>query len=186
METNTTHIESTASWLSDTRFNHIETIAIGCLIIFKENVSIPKRAVNGAIAMLQEIECSSDMIVTSITVQLIDSETKMKLKPQTFQHRYTYEAYYYKASFPIVLAYAITSYKLQGTTIATNMLIDIRNAFFPGLTYIMLSQVTNQRNRKIRESSLLLTSCHVLPKLNDDTLLQKLHLPFLPWFFLFL
>jgi hypothetical protein len=37
----------------------------------------------------------------------------MKLKKQTFEHKYTYEAYYYKASFPIVLAYAITGHKLQ-------------------------------------------------------------------------
>jgi ATP-dependent exoDNAse (exonuclease V) alpha subunit len=63
----------------------------------------------------------------------------MKLKRQTFQHIYTYEAYYYKASFPIVLAYAITGHKSQGATIATNVLIDIRNAFSPGLTYVMSS-----------------------------------------------
>jgi hypothetical protein len=111
METNATDIESAASWLSDTRFNHIETVAVGCLVIFTENVSIPKGAVNGTTATVQEIECSSDGMVTSITVQLIDSEVKMKLKRHTFQHIYTYEAYYYKASFPIVLAYAMTGHE---------------------------------------------------------------------------
>jgi hypothetical protein len=74
----------------------------------------------------------------------------MKLKRQNFQHRYTYEAYYYKGSFPIVLAYAMTGPKSQGITIATNMLIVIRNAFSLGLTYIMLSLVTNQKKLKIR------------------------------------
>ena len=123
METNVADVESTASWLSDTRFNDIETIAVGCPII--ENVSIPKRTVNGTNAPVHEIECSSDSFVTSITVQLIDTRVRMKLKRQTFQHIYTYEAYYYKASFPIVLAYAITGYKSQGTTIATNIFINI-------------------------------------------------------------
>jgi ATP-dependent exoDNAse (exonuclease V) alpha subunit len=118
-------IESAASWLFDTRFNHIETIAVGCLVMFTENVSIPKEAVNDATATVQAIECSDDDIVKSITIQLIDTEVKMKLKRHTFQHRYTYEAYYYKASFLIVLAYAITGHKSQGATIAMNMLIDI-------------------------------------------------------------
>jgi hypothetical protein len=80
METNATDIESAASWLSDTRFNHIETVAVGCLVIFTENVSIPKGAVNGATTTVQEMECSSDGMVTSITIQLIDSKIKMKLK----------------------------------------------------------------------------------------------------------
>jgi hypothetical protein len=110
METNAVDIESAASWLSNTRFNHIETIAVGCLVMLTENVSIPKGAVNSATATVQEIEYSGDSMVTSITVQLMDTEVKMKLKQQTFQHRYTYEDYYYKASFPIVLTYAITGH----------------------------------------------------------------------------
>jgi hypothetical protein len=68
METNAADIESAASWLSNTRFNHIETIAIGCLVMFTENVSILKGAVNGATAMVHEIECYDDDMVTSITV----------------------------------------------------------------------------------------------------------------------
>jgi ATP-dependent DNA helicase PIF1 len=150
METNAADIESATLWLSNTRFNHIETVVVGCLVMFMENVSIPKGTVNGATTTVQEIECSSNGMVTSITVQFINSEAKMKLKRQTFQYKYTSEAYYYKASFPIVLAYAITGHKSQGATIATNVLIDIQNAFSPGLTYVMLSWVTNQRNLKIK------------------------------------
>jgi hypothetical protein len=150
METNAAEIESIASWLFDTRFNYIEIVAVECLIMFTKNVNILKGTINGATATVQEIECSSDRMVTSITVQLIDSKVKMKLKLQTFQYRYTYEAYHHKASFPIVLAYAITGHKSQGATIATNVLINIQNAFSPRLTYVMLFQVTNQRNLKIR------------------------------------
>jgi hypothetical protein len=152
METNTAKVESTASWLSDTKFNHIKTIVVGCLIMFMENVSIPKGAINDATTTIQEIECSNDGMVTSIALQLTDTGVKMKLRSQIFQHRYTYYAYYYKASFLIVLAYAIIGHKSQGATIASNVLIEVRNAFSPRLTYIMLSQVTNQKNLKIRRT----------------------------------
>jgi ascorbate-specific PTS system EIIC-type component UlaA len=117
-----------------------------------ENVSIPKGVVNNATATVHEIECSIDGTITSITMQLTNTEVKMKLKRQAFQHKYTYEAYYYKASFLIVLAYAITSHKSQGATIASNVLIDIRKAFSPRLTYIMLSRVTNRKNMEIRRT----------------------------------
>jgi hypothetical protein len=118
--------------------------------MFTENVSISKEAVNDATATIHDIDYSANGKVTSITMQLTESDVKMKLKRQTFQQRYTYEAYCYKDSFPIVLAYAITSDKLQGTTIASNVLVDIWNAFSPGLTYVMLSRVTNCKNLKIR------------------------------------
>jgi hypothetical protein len=47
----------------------------------------------------------------------------------SFQHKYTYDGYYYKSSFLIVLAYVMTSHKLQGPTIATKGISDIKEAF---------------------------------------------------------
>jgi hypothetical protein len=72
-------IESAASWLFDTRFNHIETVVVGCLIMFTENVCISKGDVNGVTATIHETECSDDGMVTSFTIQLTDTEIKMKL-----------------------------------------------------------------------------------------------------------
>jgi ATP-dependent DNA helicase PIF1 len=43
----------------------------------------------------------------------------------------------------------MTSHKSQGATIATKVIIDIKKTFAPGLTYVMLSIVTNQNNLKI-------------------------------------
>jgi hypothetical protein len=76
METNAADIESAASWLSDTRFNHIEIVVVGCLVMFMENVSIPKGAVNGATATVHKIECFNDGMVTSITMQLTKPQSK--------------------------------------------------------------------------------------------------------------
>ncbi len=70
----------------------------------------------------------------------------MIFKKHTFQHKYTYDGYYYKESFPITLAYAIIGHKSQGTTISSKFIINIKEAFAPGLTYVMLSRVTNRKN----------------------------------------
>jgi hypothetical protein len=37
------------------------------------------------------------------------------------------------------LVYAISNHKSEGATIASNVLVDIRNAFSPRLTYVILS-----------------------------------------------
>jgi hypothetical protein len=41
------------------------------------------------------------------------------------------------------------SHKSQGATIATKVIIDIKKTFALGLTYVMLSIVTNHYNLKI-------------------------------------
>jgi hypothetical protein len=61
-------------------------ITIDALIMFTKNVNIPKGVVNGA--------------TTSIEVQLTNNSTKMILKKHSFQHKYTYDGYFYKTSFP--------------------------------------------------------------------------------------
>ncbi len=70
----------------------------------------------------------------------------MVLKKHKFQQKYTYDGYYYKTSFPITLAYAITRHKSQGTTISSKVIIDRKEAFAPSLTYAMLSRSQVEKN----------------------------------------
>jgi ATP-dependent exoDNAse (exonuclease V) alpha subunit len=72
-----------------------------------------------------------------------NNSTKMIIKKCSFQHKYTYDGYHYKTSFPIVLAYAMTSHKSHGATIARKVISDIKEAFALDVTYVMLSRVTN-------------------------------------------
>ena len=44
----------------------------------------------------------------------------------------------------------MTGHKSQGATMSTNVVVDIHNAFALGLTYVMLSRVTNRTNLKIK------------------------------------
>jgi len=50
----------------------------------------------------------------------------MIFKKRSFQHKYTYDGYYYKASFLIVLAYAMISHKSQGVTTTKKVISDIK------------------------------------------------------------
>jgi hypothetical protein len=61
----------------------------------------------------------------------------------SFQHKSTYDGYYYKTSFLIVLAYIMTRHKSQGATIATKAITDIKEAFTLDVTYVIFSRVTN-------------------------------------------
>ncbi len=73
----------------------------------------------------------------------------MILKNHTFQHKYTYDKYYYKTSFPITLAYAIIGHEPQGATISSKVIFDIKEAFAPCFTCVMLLMVTNRKDLKI-------------------------------------
>jgi hypothetical protein len=60
-------------------------------------------------------------IITSITIKVLCTNIYLILSRWTLQYKYTYEACYYKTSFPIVLTYVITVHKTQGPTITSKV-----------------------------------------------------------------
>ena len=138
-------------WLDDTYFHQPHIVVVGSLVMFTENVSLPKGAVNGVTAIVTSTNLAMNQNVTSITVQITNIGKQMILKQSTFEHVYTFGKKFYKSGFPLVLAYAMTVNKSLGATISTNVVVDIRNAYAPGLTYVMLSRATNRSNLKIKK-----------------------------------
>ncbi len=120
-----------------------------CTCHVPDNITIQKGVVNDAIATITSIIFDLKNNTIAIEIQLTTSSMKMILKKKTFQHKYTYDGYYYQTIFPIALAYVITSHKSQGTTINAKVIIDVKEDFTPGLTYVMLSNVINRKNLKI-------------------------------------
>ena len=135
--------------MKDSKFDQLHHVIVGALVMFTSNINVAKGVVNGATLTITSVHRDTHGVVTTIGVQLIGTFTHIYLKQHNFQHKYTYEQYYYKASFPIVLAYAMTGHKSQGATISNNVIVDIQNAFAPGLMYIMLSRTTNRQHLKI-------------------------------------
>jgi len=111
METNVIGIGDAQTWLHDPKFNHIKYITIKTLVMFIENINFSKGIVNGVIVIITSLGFNKDKVITTITIKIINTNRFMTIKRQTLQHKYTYEVYYYKPSFPIVLAYAIMSHK---------------------------------------------------------------------------
>ena len=54
-----------------------------------------------------------------------------------------------KCTFPCALGYAMTGHKSQGATFDMDTIVDMREAFTPGLLYVMLSRVTQRSKLRI-------------------------------------
>jgi hypothetical protein len=68
---------------------------------------------------------------------------------KSIQNTYDSQGHFYKASFLLMLVYAITRHKSQGAMISSKVVIHIRESFARGLVYVMLSKVTSRKNLKI-------------------------------------
>jgi ATP-dependent exoDNAse (exonuclease V) alpha subunit len=81
-----------------------------------------------------------------ITIMLDHSRLQLKVKKHTIIFNYTSKGRFYKLTFPLALAYAMTGHKSQGLTNSSKVLVDIQiNAFALGLTYVILSRVIKQK-----------------------------------------
>jgi len=68
---------------------------------------------------------------------------------KSIQNKYDSQGHFYKASFLLMLDYAITRHKSQGAMISSKVMIHICESFARGLVYVMLSRVTSYKNLKI-------------------------------------
>jgi hypothetical protein len=109
--------------------------------------------------------------VDSITVTIHHFGESLKLTRRTIQYKYTFNGKFYKSTFPLALAYAMTGHKCQGARICSKVLVDVRKAFSLGLTYVMLSRITESRHLKIARGLHPNDFMLVLYSTNDSTVL---------------
>jgi ATP-dependent exoDNAse (exonuclease V) alpha subunit len=100
-----------------------------------ENIHISKGAINGTIAVVTTFTFNDNKMIIGITIKVISTNIYITLSRRTLQHKYTYEAYNYKTSFSIVLAYVIIGHKAQGATITSKVFVHIKESFGLGFTY---------------------------------------------------
>ncbi len=82
--------------------------------------------------------------VDVITIMLSHFRLQLKVKKCTVKLNYNLEGRFYKLIFPLALAYVMIGHKSQGITFSSKVLVNIKNAFTLGLTYVMLSKVTKK------------------------------------------
>lgn len=94
---------------------------MGALVNFIQKKNLKEGIVNGAMARVISIKCNNKNVVIAINVQLYDTCTTMVLRKNALKYRYSYNAYYYKTSFPIIITYVMTGHKAQNATIASKI-----------------------------------------------------------------
>jgi hypothetical protein len=103
LDSNVVPEDNMQHWLDDPHFDQIHLAAVGALVMFTENVSLAKGAVNGATATVKGINVDSTQKVTSIAVEVKNTSKHMLLKRTTFQHMYTFGKSSTKVDFQLCL-----------------------------------------------------------------------------------
>jgi hypothetical protein len=111
------------------------------------NLDVSKHAANGSLGTFVRV-VTSDAVVRSVFVKVDDGDV-IAVRRTCFETRYHDGKRSFKSTFPLQLGYAITGHKSQGCTISSDVLVHVRDAFAPGLVYVMLSCVTERKYLKI-------------------------------------
>jgi hypothetical protein len=84
-----------------------------------------------------------------IVVRLFDSDEEVSIRRSSFKNLYHDGKRFFKSTFPLILGYGMTGHRSQGAILRGKVLVDVRDAFCPGLMYVMLSRVPSRRNLRI-------------------------------------
>jgi len=129
LETNARNVEHIQSWVNNKRFNHIQHVALGTLVMLTENVDLKVGAANGTTGILTKLEFDLEDNVCSISVALNPSKYVQIVWKKSIQNKYDFQGHFYKTLFPLMLSYAIIGHKSQGATISFKVIIHIREYF---------------------------------------------------------
>ncbi len=82
-----------------------------------------KGAVNGAMTIIIFINFDDSKSISNITIIILNIGFELVIKWHNYKRKHTYDFIFYKATFPIILGYVITSYKIQGAIISNEKLL---------------------------------------------------------------
>jgi hypothetical protein len=70
LETNEWNVEHVQSWVNNKRFNHMQHVALGTLVMLTKNIDLKVGVVNGTIGIVTKLEFDLEDNVCSIFVAL--------------------------------------------------------------------------------------------------------------------
>ncbi len=144
LETNVKNVEHIQSWVNNKRFNHMQHVALWALVMLIENIDFKVGVANGTTRIVTKLEFDLEDNVCSISVALNPSGYVQIVQKKSIQNKYDFLGHFYKASFPLMLGYAIIGHKSQGATISSKVMIHVHESFAWGLVYVMLSRITSR------------------------------------------
>lgn len=136
------------AWLNEPKFFEMDNIAVGARVMLTINLDTTKFAANGSLGTITGVSPATGTLKT-VFVKFDEGGATLGVRRSRFQARHHNGRRYFKSAFPLLLGYSITGHKSQGATITTNVIIYVREAFAPGLLYVLLSRVTDRSKLKI-------------------------------------
>jgi ATP-dependent DNA helicase PIF1 len=147
-KTTDVNFDAVSAWLHDSKFYTLPAVKIGVRVILCENLDLSVHAHNGATGIVQSVHYRVCGILNKIVVQL-DSGATIQVMRTKLDTCYVGQFKYYKTTFPLNLASAMTGHRCQGATFSSMILIHVSEAFCPGMLYVMLSRVTERQYLRV-------------------------------------
>lgn len=145
---NALQVPQLQAWLSEWNFFELDFVAVGARVMLTSNLDTKKFAANGSLGTVTGVSSPGGNVKT-IFVKIDEGGAEIGVRRTKFQTRHHDGRRFFKSAFPLLLGYAITGHKSQGSTIRSSVYVYVKEAFAPGLVYVMLSRVTDRSKLKI-------------------------------------
>jgi hypothetical protein len=155
VHSNAHFVQDLLPWLQGTNssgrdaFHRLTHIARGAKVMITSNMDLAMGAVNGALGTVTDWSRNRKGDINCIFVKVASTGEVVKVHRTCFENTWHNGKRYFKTTFPLTLAYAVTGHASQGLTLTTPTIVHIRDAFVPGLPYVMLSRVTSRNLLRI-------------------------------------
>ncbi|WIA28669.1 hypothetical protein OEZ86_011205 [Tetradesmus obliquus] len=141
-------------WLAKPGFHLLTNVAQGCRVVYTSTVCKTTGATNSALGTVEEVvlgpppPCADpgQPWVQALKVRLDLGGRLVTVTRSVQRTTRRQDQDFTKATFPLLLGYAITAHRAQGATLAGRTIVHVRKAFAPGMVYVMLSRVTTRDN----------------------------------------
>lgn len=150
-----------SEWFNDPQANPLPLVAIGAKVMVLSNINVAASVANGSSGIVDSLKYDRHGKLVTIVVKMTDSG-RLQRVTRSQSHSRTYEGKtYYRTTFPLTLAYAMTVHKSQGATMDF-VLVDISDAFSSGLLYVALSRVRTRQHLRLLHRPLA-SACTPVP-----------------------
>jgi hypothetical protein len=136
-------------WLYNEKHHRLPKVGVGARAMITENLDISRGLANSATCTITDVKEDNKGVIMWVEAELHSTNKKATFSRTVIRNNYHGKYRFTKKSFALTLAYALTAHKCQGGTITGPGIIDIKNAFAPGMLYVMLSRFQSRKQIKI-------------------------------------
>ncbi len=107
----------------------MQHVVLGALVMLTKNIDLKVGATNGTTGIVTKLEFDLEDNVCSISIVVNPSRYVEIVQKKSIQNKYDSQGHFYKASFPLMLGYAIIGHKSQGAMISSKVMIHVCESF---------------------------------------------------------